>query len=400
LWWKADAWSGKSALLSWFVLHPPPGTVVVSFFVTARFASQNDSAVFTAAVLGQLEELLGLARGPSAAGEVAGQYRLRLREVARSLEQQGDRLVLVVDGLDEDRGPGAGMPSIASLLPKQCEHKLKVIVASRPDPPIPPDVSPDHPLRSATLIRRLSRSAQAVAIRDMAELELRTLLNGTPAQRDLLGLLTVAGGGLTLPDLAELTGLAPFEIRQTLTGVTGRTFTSRAAEWVTSDQAKRVYLLAHELIHAETITAFGDHHLSAYRDRLHEWADQYWSHGWPESTPAYLLRDYFRMLHAVGDSMRLIACAADTVRHDRMLTVSGSDAAALSEVATATAVIVAQPDPDLTAMARMRSTATGFSTAAKTCHWTCRQSGQCSGCPTAPSPLPVRSVRPHSGRWR
>ena len=24
-WWQAGAWAGKSALMSWFVLHPPPG---------------------------------------------------------------------------------------------------------------------------------------------------------------------------------------------------------------------------------------------------------------------------------------------------------------------------------------------------------------------------------------
>ena len=24
-WWRAPAWAGKSALMSWFVLHPPPG---------------------------------------------------------------------------------------------------------------------------------------------------------------------------------------------------------------------------------------------------------------------------------------------------------------------------------------------------------------------------------------
>jgi hypothetical protein len=352
LWWVADAWSGKSALMSWFVLHPPPRTVVVSFFVTARYASQSDSAAFAAAVLGQLEELLGLPREP-AVGELAGKYRLLLRAAAQRLDQRGDRLVLVVDGLDEDRSLARGMPSIASLLPKHCEHGLKVIVASRPDPPLPPDVSADHPLRSTGLSRALSKSAYAVAIRDLAELELRTLLNGTLAQHDLLGLLTAAGGGLTLSDLAELTGLAPFEIGPTLTGVTGRTFTSRTDDWATSDQQDRVYLLAHEALHEEAVAAFGDRRLSTYRGRLHAWADQYRSEGWPTSTPAYLLRGYFRMLLATGDTERLLACARDGTRHDRMLVLSGSDAAAQGELAMATAVILAQPDPDLTAMVRL-----------------------------------------------
>ncbi len=35
-WWRAPAWAGKSALMSWFVLHPPGGVRVVLFFITAR----------------------------------------------------------------------------------------------------------------------------------------------------------------------------------------------------------------------------------------------------------------------------------------------------------------------------------------------------------------------------
>jgi hypothetical protein len=36
VWWQAQAWAGKSALLSTFVLHPPAGVRVVAFFITAR----------------------------------------------------------------------------------------------------------------------------------------------------------------------------------------------------------------------------------------------------------------------------------------------------------------------------------------------------------------------------
>ncbi|WP_394617174.1 hypothetical protein JNUCC0626_47490 [Lentzea sp. JNUCC 0626] len=51
LWVRAEAWSGKSALMSWFALHPPAGVRVVSFFVTARLANQNDRAAFVDNVL-------------------------------------------------------------------------------------------------------------------------------------------------------------------------------------------------------------------------------------------------------------------------------------------------------------------------------------------------------------
>jgi hypothetical protein len=58
-WWRAPAWAGKSALMSWFVLHPPPGVHVVSFFVTARYKGQDNRAAFTDALLGQLAALRG-----------------------------------------------------------------------------------------------------------------------------------------------------------------------------------------------------------------------------------------------------------------------------------------------------------------------------------------------------
>ena len=59
VWWRAPAWAGKSALMSWFVLHPPPGVQVVSFFVTARYKGQDDRVAFTDAVMEQLADLLG-----------------------------------------------------------------------------------------------------------------------------------------------------------------------------------------------------------------------------------------------------------------------------------------------------------------------------------------------------
>jgi hypothetical protein len=66
-WWQARAWAGKSALMSWFVLHPPPGVRIVSFFITSRYAGQNDRVAFTDVVLEQLAEVLARRRAcPSA----------------------------------------------------------------------------------------------------------------------------------------------------------------------------------------------------------------------------------------------------------------------------------------------------------------------------------------------
>ena len=51
VWWQGPPWAGKSALMAWFVLHPPAGVRVVSFFITARFAGQSDRTAFLEVVL-------------------------------------------------------------------------------------------------------------------------------------------------------------------------------------------------------------------------------------------------------------------------------------------------------------------------------------------------------------
>ena len=165
-------------------------------------------------------------------------------------------------------------------------------------------------------------------------------------------LLTAARGGLALSDLETLTAAAPHRIREVLRGVTGRTFVARAARW-NADDAGPVYRLAHEVLQAEAERSLGRQLLSGYRDRLHEWAARYAAAGWPAGTPVYLLSGYFSMLRAAGDIPRLIGCATDDLRHDRMLSLSRGDAAAQDEISDAQAVILAQPDPDLAAMARL-----------------------------------------------
>ena len=59
------------------------------------------------------------------------------------------------------------------------------------------------------------------------------------------------------------------------------------------------------------------------------------------------------MLTATGDTARLAACATDAARHERMLDITGGDAAALNEVTITLDLIAAQDDPDLTAALRL-----------------------------------------------
>ena len=354
-WWQAPAWAGKSALMSWFVLHPPPGVRVVSFFITARYKGQDHQGAFTDAVMEQLADLL-VEPMPAYLTEATREPHLlrMLSQAAEKCQGQDQQLALVVDGLDEDRGVTTGPEaySIAGLLPARPPAGLRIIVAGRPDPPIPADVPDDHPLRDPAIVRVLAKSQSAVVVKADMQRELKRLLHGTQAEQDLLGLVTAAGGGLSTEDLEELTGLSGYEIEETLHAVAGRTFSSRASLWQPG-AAPLVYVLGHEELQKTAIRYLGKTRLEEYRERLHTWAEDYRQRGWPPGTPEYLLRGYFRMLHAARDIPRLVACATDRLRHDRMLDVTGGDTAALAEIADTQEALLGLAEPDLVAMGRL-----------------------------------------------
>jgi tetratricopeptide (TPR) repeat protein len=354
--WRGEAWAGKSALASWFVLNPPPGIRVVSFFITARFPGQADRNAFIENALEQLATLLGKPL-PAYLPQSTKEAHLlgMLSDAAFACRERNERLVLVLDGLDEDRGV-SGDPdvhSIAGLLPDPPPAGMRIVVTGRVNPPIPSDVPLSHKLRDPAIVRTLQASPHAVDIRKEMEGELKRLLRGRKEQQDLLGLLTASGGGLGSSDLAELTGRLPWEIEDELGTVTGRSFSMRPSHWQPGDDPG-VYVFGHEELQRMAEGEYlGNARLEVYRTQLHNWADRYQEAGWPENTPEYLLRGYYRMLLSTGDRRRVIACAIDRVRHERMLRTSGGDNAASEEITAAMGIIVRSGEPDLVAMARL-----------------------------------------------
>lgn len=349
-WWQAGPWAGKSALMAWFVLHPPAGVDVVSFFVTARLAGQSDSDASTDALIEQLAALVDESpAGLPTAGARRGTMLRLLEDAASRSREAGRRLLLVIDGLDEDCS-GSGRPSIAALLPRRPPPEVRVMVASRPHPPIPDDVTGDHPLRTV-IPRNLAVSEYARDVETRAKHELVQLLTGQQLQRDVLGLITGAGGGLTQGDLEALTQEPPYEIGRLLGGVFGRSVASRAGSAAAGQRPdERVYLFAHETLRLVAEQQYGDS-LAGYRARLHDWAGTWRHQGWPADTPQYLLRSYPSMLARSGDLPRLVACATDEARHDRMRDLTGGDAMAFTEISTTQQLILAQPEPDLAGLA-------------------------------------------------
>ncbi|MEP7024457.1 MAG: hypothetical protein ABJB47_11800, partial [Actinomycetota bacterium] len=228
---------------------------------------------------------------------------------------------------------------------------MRVIVAGRPNPPIPDDVPDWHPLRDSGIIRLLPDSPHARDFQRRGRQELQRLLHGSAAEQDVLGLLTAARGGLSGADLEQLTGVPLWDIEEILDTVAGRTCTRRASTW-TPQTGPKVYLLGHEELQA-TAVRYLAHRIGGYHDRLHNWAGSFRSRGWPPGTPEYLLSGYFRLLVTLGDLPGMIACAGDPARHDRMLHLTGGDAAALVEVRTALDLAAAQDTPDLVSALRL-----------------------------------------------
>lgn len=349
-WWRANAWAGKSALMSTFVLNPPPGAEIVSFFVTARLAAQDDRNAFIDNVLEQLLALLGETVPPLLTASTREAHLLaRLSDAAASCQARGQRLVLLVDGLDEDRG--AHEHSIAALLPARLPSGLRVVVAGRPNPPIPEDVPSDHPLRDPAIVRTLAPSPMAQAIRREMERDLHRLLTGSATGQDLLGLVTASGGGLTAPDLAEITGLLPWQVKDCIGTVTGRSFSFRDPYFTPEGPA--AYLLGHEELQVTAMELLGPSRLAAYRSRIRAWANGYCSLRWPPETPEYLLRGYFRMLAAAQDTAGMLSCVTDIHRQDRLLALSGADADALTEIRTLRNRLASSAAPDLVALTKL-----------------------------------------------
>ncbi|MEU7824845.1 hypothetical protein [Catellatospora sp. NPDC049133] len=350
--WFGPAWAGKTALMSWFVLHSPEQTEVVSFFITASMPGQNDRAAFAEVLIVQLAALLGQPVPTLLTPATRESHFLDLLEqAATACRERGKRLVLVVDGLDEDCGVTAEYDaySIAALLPADPPAGLRVIVTSRPHPPIP--VEAEHPLRQQESIRKLTVSPVAQIVRTDARRELKRLLRGETIGQDLLGLLVAAGGGLSATDLAELAKVRISEIDEKLGTVAGRTFQSRTSFLRAS--RPDVFVLAHEELLQIAAAFFGTERLMRYTESLMTWANSYRERSWPTTTPDYLLSGYFVLLRGHDDLAAMIELAVDRKRQDRMVAVTASDAGALTEIGICLSASATRHDLDLAAIVRL-----------------------------------------------
>src|SRR5262249_46822738 len=150
---------------------------------------------------------------------------------------------------------------------------------------------------------------------------------------DILVFVTVASDGLSVAELAELVGHLRPRVAARLGSAFGRTLLPVTVESMLHPDV--VYTFAHALLLDVTKQQLGEPDLARYRDRILQWASGYHARGWPDSTPAYLLRGLGRLLAEADDLAGLTALVTDASWQRRFFLASGGDAAALAEIRTA-----------------------------------------------------------------
>ncbi|MFF0744957.1 hypothetical protein ACFYVL_31605 [Streptomyces sp. NPDC004111] len=333
VWWQADAWAGKSALLAWFATRRLPAGIDAAHYFIARRLGTNSRQDFLRAVGDQLAT--AAAPSPRASPHSdPDQLHTLFEAAARTSAVRRRRLVLIVDGLDEDGDAALGRQSIAALLPRQPPHGMRIIVSGRAHPPLPSDLD-GHPLRDPHVVRRLAPSPAAHVVRDTALHELASLLHDRTVGAPLVGVLAVAEGSLTAADLAAVTGARHFEVLSMLRTVASRSLAPTmidralltAPDGEDSSAGLQPLVLAHEELRAAASHALGKDELRTYTRDLHSWADRYWESGWPTDTPSYLLTGYTRLVQRSKDTGRLEALVLDPRRQLRLIQRSGPDIA-------------------------------------------------------------------------
>ncbi|MES9811061.1 hypothetical protein [Streptomyces cinereoruber] len=335
LWWQAGPWAGKTALVSWFATWALPAGVDVAHYVISGRLGTDRRDGFVQAVGQQLAGAAGKRR-PPAIDKDRPVLEPLYKAAARACADRQRRLVLIVDGLDEDADASVGSAGIAGLLPKVPPDGMRVIVTGRPNPRVPMKLAQDHPLRNSGIVRRLTVSPAARVIRDMAMAELHALLADRDIGRRLLGFLACARGALTGADLSELIGITPYEVQERLRGVVGRSMAPTRNDLlpldvrseVEAEDDRQTLVLAHAELLATARHELGRRFLRECVDNLHRWAEEYQDEKWPEDTPNYLLTGYTRLVQEQGkDDGRLAALILDPARQLRIVQRSGSDVA-------------------------------------------------------------------------
>ncbi|WP_432016116.1 hypothetical protein [Streptomyces hydrogenans] len=335
LWLQADPWAGKTALLAWFANHYKelPGIDFAHYFISRRLGTDR-LAYFERTVGTQLAVASGSRRTPALDPKQPDPGKW-YSAAAKTCEERGRRLVLIVDGLDEDADVDLKHRGITGILPKEPPHGMRVIVSGRSNPGVPAGLAADHPLRNRSIVRRLSASPEARIIRDAATTELDALLGDPEFGQCLLGLLVAARGALGWRDLGELMGITKHAVKAKLRTVAGRSLAPSRVDLLPlgarteteAEKERQTFVIAHAELHETAREDLGVPILDNCLDDLHRWALHYQEEKrWPDHTPNYLLTGYTRLVREQAPE-RLAGLVLDPRRQLRLVLRGGADVA-------------------------------------------------------------------------
>lgn len=189
-WVRTQAFAGKTALLASFCLHPPDDLDIAACFL--RRTSGTATAFIAADLLArQLAVHAGREYQPAAyPSERVDDFLELLKDAAEAAAQRQRRLLLVVDGLDEDQTHEPDLV-VARWLPTDLPGNTSLLVGSRAGVEVP--LPPGHPLHSHRVL--LHPSEAAVEVRQAAEGELSGAREVGGVVDHILGLLAAATEG-------------------------------------------------------------------------------------------------------------------------------------------------------------------------------------------------------------
>ena len=337
--YEAPMRSGKTALMATFAVRPPTGVRVVSYFARKTEAG-HDRNDFVFVVLAQLAQIVGdrYVRAPRPE-EQTTVLSEALRLAAAVCKVDNDALVLLIDGLDEDayfeRPDAPGAASILSVLPRRFPRGVRVVTASRPNPPVPADVVSED--RGKARKDDLEPSPHAKA--SIGAKQLREFFGGrlglpvgaflaacddALTSTDLYMLLSRYGTSATLDEIVSFVSSAPGRLLQPVR--VGR------GEGVTA------YRLGHDIVLHEVLrrleperfgewpdpederwwAEFREQALGSYRDVIVRWAEEWVEqHGWSSMTPSYLLgAGYLSVVRRRAGLVGVLEVLAERTRND------------------------------------------------------------------------------------
>ena len=353
VWYAMEAGmiSGKTALMSSFVLNPPSDVHIVSFFIRRMGGDGNDWRSFSFVAGAQLAEILG-DEYTERASDPASQdteFRQLLRRAATACQSDKNPrpLVLVIDGVDEDsyyeRPDDAAAKSILSLLPRHLPEGVKLVTASRPNPRMPEDIV----CNASRLVASLEPSP--IAHEKINQKDIETFFKSDLAV-DIGAFLAACGGSLTVDELRQLIAR-----RRHIDNVPSRDVKAcvdhspgRMLMRVNSGFSKREipsYALGHDavtraVLREVTPGQFGendgvedpawwaqvrDDALNPYLEVILKWVVEKADEGWGRATPSYMLSDecFDLMLNRAFRSELPISIVFNKRRYDEISCRSG-----------------------------------------------------------------------------